>query len=134
MFVGLQADLQALGPPEIWDDEQFLIDLYQATQLWNYAPQRATYDELLSIGIANAIPDAVVRGRLANYYLGLLNSRKIQQEQAPYRRNLRRYMPHEVQSAVRDRCGDIFESREDGVVLISFPAKRRVDMRICGLT
>ena len=114
-----ESALQALGQPENRDDEQLLIDLYQATQIWNYAPQRATYDELLAIGIANAIPDAVIRGRLANYYLGLTNSKEIQQEQTPYRQNLRRYMPHDTQSAVRRKCGDIFESREDGVVLIS---------------
>ncbi len=117
-----ESALKALDDPESMDDEQFLVDLYQVTQLWNYAPQRATYDELLAIGIANAIPDAFIRGRLANYYLGLTNSREIQQEQTPLRQNIRRYMPHAVQQQVRKRCGDIFESREDGVVLVSLPA------------
>ena len=116
-----ESALQTLNQSEIKDSEQLLIDLYQATQLWNYAPQRATYDELLTIGIANAIPDAVIRGRLANYYLGLTNSKEIQQEKTPFRQNLRRYMPHDVQRILRDQCGDIFESREDGVVLISLP-------------
>jgi hypothetical protein len=117
-----EAALQSLSRPGNRDDEQLLVDLYQATQLWNYTPQRATYDELLAIGIANAIPDAVIRGRLANYYLGLTNSGQIQQEQTPYRQNIRRFMPHDVQSILREKCGDIFESREDGVVLISLPA------------
>lgn len=116
-----ESALLALGRPEFEDHEQLLIDLYQATQLWNYAPQRATYDELLAIGIANAIPDPGVRGRLANYYLGLTNSMQIQQERTPYRQNLRRFMPHDIQSAIREECGDIFESREDGVVLVSLP-------------
>ena len=116
-----ESALQALNQSEIKDNEQLLIDLYQATQLWNYAPQRATYDELLTIGIANAIPDATIRGRLANYYIGLTNSAEIQQEKTPYRQNLRRHMPHDVQRMLRDQCGDIFESREDGVVLISLP-------------
>ena len=83
-------------------DEQFLIDLYQATQIWNYSPQRATYDELLAIGIANAIPDAEIRSRLANYYTGLTNSKQIQQERTRYRQNLRGYMPFEVQQSIRE--------------------------------
>jgi hypothetical protein len=118
-----EAALEALSQSGAADNEQLLIGLYQATQLWNYSPQRATYDELLAIGIANAIPNAKVRGRLANYYLGLTNSKEIQQEKTPYRQNLRRYMPHDVQILVREQCGDIFEFREDGVVLISLPAE-----------
>lgn len=113
--------LEALIRPDIPLGEQFLIDLYQATQIWNYSPQRTTYDELLSIGIANAIPNADMRRRLANYYLGLGNSKNIQQERTPYRQNLRRHMPHVVQTAVREECGDIFQSGQDGVVLIFLP-------------
>lgn len=113
--------LEALQQPELKNKEEFLIDLYQATQLWNYTPQRATYDELLSVGIANAIPNIEARTRLANYYLGLQNSQQIQQERIPYRQSLRRFMPHVIQSAVRQNCGDIFESGEDGVVLIYLP-------------
>ena len=101
--------------------EKFLIDLYQVSQIWNYTPQRATYDELLSMGIANAIPNVQIRSRLANYYLGLQNSKEIQQERMPLRQNIRRYMPHIVQNAVREICGDRFESRSDGVILISLP-------------
>jgi hypothetical protein len=101
--------------------EKFLVDLYQVSQIWNYTPQRATYDELLSMGIANAIPDVQIRSRLANYYLGLQNSKEIQQERMPFRQNIRRYMPHFVQNFVRENCGDRFESRDDGVILISLP-------------
>ena len=118
-----EAALQALNQSGNRDDEQLLIGLYQASQLWNYSPQRATYDELLAIGIANAIPDADVRRRLANYYLGLTNSKEIQQEITPYRQNIRRYMPHDIQIIMREKCGDIFEFRDDGVVLISLPAE-----------
>lgn len=116
-----RAALSALGGHQPELDEAFLVDLYQATQIWNYSPQRATYDELLSIGIANAIPDVMVRKRLANYYTGLANSKQIQQERTPYRQMLRRYMPHVVQADVREHCGDVFHSRPDGVVLITLP-------------
>jgi len=116
-----EAALHALNQSAPVMGEEFLVDLYQVTQIWNYTPQRATYDELVSIGIANAIPDVQIRSRLANYYLGLQNSKEIQQERMPFRQNIRRYMPHIVQNAVRENCGDRFESRNDGVVLISLP-------------
>ena len=115
------AALQSLNQSERVLGEKFLVDLYQVSQIWNYTPQRATYDELLSMGIANAIPNVHIRSRLANFYLGLQNSKEIQQERMPFRQNIRRYMPHIVQNAVRENCGDIFESRDDGVILISLP-------------
>ena len=115
------AALNALQNNENDLGEQFLIDLYQATQIWNYTPQRATYDELLSIGIANAIPDQEIRYLLANYYLALENSKLIQQERAPFRINLRHKMPHQAQAAIRKNCGDKFSYQENGVVSVSLP-------------
>ena len=73
------------------------------------------------MGIANVIPDVQIRSQLANYYLGLQNSKEIQQERMPFRQNIRRYMPHVVQNSVREKCGDRFESRDDGVVLVTLP-------------
>lgn len=100
---------------------QFLVDAYQATQIWNYAPQRTTYDELLSGGIANAIADPALRSRLANYYTSLEVSRLTQQERTPYRENLRRHMPHRVQARVREECGDTVEVRDNGIVYLVLP-------------
>jgi len=108
-------------------DQQFLIDVYQATQLWNYTPQRATYDELLSIGIANAIPDSEIRSLLANLYVGLENSKAIQQEITPLRNNLRSHMPYAVQSEIFKQCGDFISVLENGVVVVTLP-------EICDLT
>ena len=63
------AALEALTTPGAEKGEQYLINIYQATQLWPYEPQRSTYEELLSSGIANAIPDIQLRTRLANFYM-----------------------------------------------------------------
>ena len=102
-------------------DQQFLIDVYQSTQLWNYTPQRATYDELLSIGIANAIPDSEIRSLLANLYTALENSKAIQQEITPLRNNLRSHMPYAVQSEIFKHCGDFISFSENGVIVVSLP-------------
>ena len=101
--------------------EQFLIDVYQATQVWNYSTQRTTYDELLSGSIANAIPDATLRQQLANYYVALEGSEQRQLERTPFRDNLRGHMPHAVQSAVRKNCGDNFTFQSNYVMQLQLP-------------
>jgi len=101
--------------------EQFLIDVYQATQVWNYSTQRTTYDELLSGSIANAIPDATLRQQLANYYVALESSERRQLERTPFRDNLRGHMPHAVQSKVRENCGDIFTFQSNYVMQLQLP-------------
>ena len=101
--------------------QEFLIDVYQSTQLWNYSPQRATYDELLSIGIANAIPDPEIRRLLANLYNGLDNSKVIQQETTPLRNNLRSFMPYAVQSEIVKHCGDNTSFSDYGIVVVTLP-------------
>lgn len=102
-------------------DSQLVIDLYQASQAWDYSPQRSTYDELLNAGIADAIPDIGIRRELANIYLNLDNSAMTLRQQTEYRNNIRRHMPHRLQEAVRRECGDIWEFDEHSRVYISLP-------------
>jgi hypothetical protein len=59
--------LAAFSDPAKLHSSKFLIDAYQAGQIWTYAVQRATYDEILSSGIADAIPDFDLRTQLANW-------------------------------------------------------------------
>jgi hypothetical protein len=101
--------------------EQFLIDTYQATQRWNYAPQRTTYDELIGIGIANAIPDVEIRSRLANLYLNLIQSTISLGEPTPFRDKLRHEMLHEVQSKIREQCGDQYVYLANGIYHLKLP-------------
>ncbi len=116
-----ESALAVLDGPGAEKGERFLVDLYQASQIWNYSPQRTTYDELLSGSIANAIPDAGVRAALANYYVGLSNSQIVQQERVPYRERLRTHMPHHVQSLIRENCGDIYEFLGGAMPIIHLP-------------
>ncbi|MEE2526592.1 hypothetical protein V0U79_09455 [Hyphobacterium sp. HN65] len=102
-------------------DSQLIIDLYQASQTWDYSPQRSTYDELLNAGIANAIPDVNIRRELANIYLNLDNSALTISEQTAYRNNIRRFMPHRLQAAVRSECGDIWAFDDRSRVFITLP-------------
>ena len=110
----LRTSKQSLGT-------DFLIDAYQATQRWSYTEQRTTYDELIGVGIANAIPNADIRSKLANVYINLETSNITQQEPTPFRDRLRHEMLHEVQSKIREVCGDRFVFQESGQVYLELP-------------
>jgi len=120
--------LRSLERPESELGGKFLIDLYQTTQTWYFNINRATYDELLSGGIANAIPDSEFRSRLSNFYVGLENGKTLQHETTPLRNNVRRFVPHAVQSVVRDNCGDRIEFLSNSVQHLSLPEKCEVEL------
>ena len=111
--IGL-ATLRALEDPDGQLQEGFLISAYQASQIRYYTPQRATYEELLSTGIATVIPDSNVRTLLANYYLTLENADSAHDETTPYRDRLRTFLPYQMQNLVRSNCGETFEFGPDG--------------------
>ena len=85
---------------------QFLHHLYQASQLWPYKPHRATYDEMLSGNIALIISDNELRSKLAEYFVAINEQMYIQNERTDYRGAIRKYLPHTVQSYIRQNCGD----------------------------
>ena len=116
-----EAALDALQLAANRRDERFLVDVYQATQRWTYALQRTTYDELISTGIVAAIPDVEIRSRLAALYVNLAGSALTQMEPTPFRDELRRHMPHPVQSAIRENCGDRYHFPDDGAAYLSLP-------------
>lgn len=116
-----EAAIDALRTPGQNMGKELLIDAYQATQRWNYTPQRTTYDELIGAGIANAIPDVEIRSRLANVYLLLFTSKTTLEEPTPFRDKLRQEMLHEVQSMIREQCGDKYVFLVDGVYHLELP-------------
>ena len=123
-----EAALHALEGHREALDSDFLVDVYQATQVWNYTPQRTTYDELLSSGIANALPDTDLRRRIANFYVSLENSRNTLAERTPLRERLRFHMPHAVQQVVRDSCGDRYIVRSQNVTVLELPETCTIDI------
>lgn len=100
---------------------RFLIDLYQTTQIWFFSVNRSTYDELLAAGISTIIPEAGLRARLANFYSSLEAGSHIQHETTPLRSNVRRFMPHFIQTAIRENCGDQFVFLENSFQKLSLP-------------
>jgi len=123
-----ESAIKALRMPGNNMGEDFLVDVYQATQRWTYAPQRTTYDELIGVGIATAIPDVEIRSRLANLYLNLVQSKITLEEPTPFRDKLRHEMLHEVQSKIREQCGDQYVFLAHGVYHLKLPEACDLDI------
>jgi hypothetical protein len=98
-----QSALAAFSVPANMHSSRFLIDAYQASQIWTYAVQRATYDEILASGIAEAIPDPVLRIQLANLFLNAELVRQVVVATTPYRQQIRFYMPYEMHEFSEDQ-------------------------------
>jgi hypothetical protein len=117
----LQA-LRALDQPPETLGEQFLVDIYQASQMLQREYGRDTYNEILSVGANNAISDIAVRKRLANFYRSIKPQISSLRYIPPYRELVRHNMPYRAQQAIRAACGDIVTTGENGEPILALPA------------
>lgn len=113
--------LAAFEDPSAKLTSQFLVALYQASQIWTYSVQRATYDEILSSGVAEAIPEPELRTHLANFYLNAEATRQIIVATTPYRQQIRLYLPNSIQAAIRERCDDHYIPAERNLIILRLP-------------
>ena len=88
-------------------DEAVLVSAYRATQYNGNIRRRATYDELTSTGEIGLIRDAPLRDLAMRVYTAAMFD-DIEQEgkHSEYRHWFRLHIPHEVQQALSDDCGD----------------------------
>lgn len=110
------AALQVLETPGASMDEQFLIDAYQATQVRQRLLAHTAYDEMKSAGLGRMIAGPQVRARLTAYYSQLPQINDATLSVTAYRDRVRRAMPHNVQTRIRERCGDKIRLLPGGVV------------------
>ena len=122
------AALAAFDRPQAELDQQFLVDAYQASQILMRTVERSTYDEILSAGAMNSIPDVQVRRRLANYYKNVDAIEELMRYVPPYRENLRRYLPYAVQAAIFERCDDIASIDSGGYASATLPGHCDLDL------
>jgi len=115
------AALQALENNHEDLGEQFLIDVYQTSQILPRDISRDSYNEILSIGANTAIPDIEIRKRLATYYSSITAQKSNIINITPYRETIRRNMPYTVQAAIRAACDDVVTTNEQGQHSITLP-------------
>ena len=121
--------LEILNDPSAERTSQFLIALYQASQIWTYSVQRATYDEILSSGVAEAIPESGLRTQLANVYLNAEATRQVIVTITPYRQQIRLFLPNAIQTAVRESCDDQYIPTERNLLILKLPETCAIEFK-----
>jgi hypothetical protein len=122
------AALTALDQPRETLGDEFLIDVYQASQILPRTFGRDTYDEILSVGAVNAITDVSARKMLANFYRGAEAPLAILAQTVPYREIVREKLPYAAQAAIRAECEEISVINDAGEPLISLPDTCEIDL------
>ena len=122
-----QMALAAFDDPPAMRTSQFLVALYQASQIWTYSVQRATYDEILSSGVAQAIPEPELRTHLANFYLNAEATRQVIVATTPFRQQIRLYLPNSIQTAIRESCDDRYIPTERNLLILQLPESCAID-------
>lgn len=120
---GMEA-LGALDGSARASDERLLIAAYQASQIYPRPQNRATYDEVISIGGLNTLGDVDMRDRIANYYVGLETSDTTFRNVPPYREIVRRAIPYQVQQRIREACAEqLVRGDDNGLQRLVMPTE-----------
>ena len=117
------AALAVLRKQESDAGESFLVDAYQATQIFPRAARHATYDEILQSGSLELIGAPDLRARLSNYYWRMDGLVSLDTVSPPYRERVRTVMPYEVQQAIRTKCDEIITDLGNGLMAPRLPAR-----------
>ena len=114
-------------PPDDLSD-QFLVDSFIASFSLMRSFQHNTYDELLSAGAMNKIPNVEIRNRIAEYYRVAEGSQYYMNTVPSYVEALRGVMPYGVQAALRSGgCNARFSTDAGGAIAASAPEKCSLD-------
>lgn len=115
------AALSALESPVLPRGEQFVIDAYQASQVWLRPLLRTGYDEMTGAGLTHGIGDHATRSRLTTYYTQSKQFDATALSSTAYRERLRRAMPYQVQQAIRQGCAERVSDLPSGAQVAALP-------------
>ncbi len=89
------------------DPRELVVNAYRATEYANHQPTRATWDEIVSSGDIGLLPSDFVEDGWGAYFTDVTADNAAQNILAsPFRQRVRRTIPHDIQSAIRESCGD----------------------------
>lgn len=109
-------------------DDQFLIAMYQASQVWFVAVNRSTFDELKTSGQFVNIRDEELRGVIANNYLRVSQTDFTLNQTSEYRRIARLNLHHTVQGQIRKHCGDLRVTKDNNFYYIKLPSSCDIEI------
>ena len=101
------AALEVLEAPGANMDEAFLVNAYQATQVWQRPLVQSGYGEMVDAGRGGSIGGPDTRANLAAFYAQMRQFDAAALSYTEYRDLLRRAMPYSIQHRIQDSCGDI---------------------------
>ena len=128
------AALAAVEEPSGAQGETFLVDAYQASQVWVRPLNRTGYDEMTGAGLSNNLGDRQTRSRLTTYYTQIRQFDFNAAYMTSYRERLRRVMPYKVQLAVQRRCGDLVTVLPSGAQTAALPDTCSLDLEQATIT
>jgi hypothetical protein len=117
------AALAALESPHAARGEPFLVDAYQASQVWLRPLTRTGYDEMVGAGLTRIIGGKDTRSRLTVYYTQIKQFEINVLATTAFRERVRRALPYAVQSAIRLKCGDRVTELPNGAQVATLPGR-----------
>jgi hypothetical protein len=115
------AALRALESAGGQRGEQFLVDAYQASQVWARPLIRAGYDEMASAGLSRSVGSRETRSRLTTYYAQIRQFDITATSTTSYRERLRQVMPYAAQAAIREHCPERVTFLKSGAQVAALP-------------
>ena len=89
------------------DDRAFVIAAYQASQISGSATNNSTWATIFGAERLRTIEDPAIRRGLSSLMSIDTSQISILAVDTPYRKNVRRIIPVEIQDAIRAHCGDV---------------------------
>jgi hypothetical protein len=107
-------------------DADFVVAAYQATQIWVLGLNGSAFSATLGPERLDQIEDPQLRDDLIQVMTADFAQVDSGGLDTPYRRNVRRLMPIDVQDAIRTQCGDRLDDRNPDLVYL--PPNCRIDL------
>ena len=97
-----------LGNPRS-DDLELILNVYRATERALPLPATATWNEVVSSGDIGLLPRSFVQDGLGDFIFTDDSVPRAFEElsSSPFRKRVRRIIPHHTQKAIRRSCGDV---------------------------
>ena len=96
------------------DDRAFLVDAYQASQIWRRPFERTAFNELENSGLSRKIGDMGTRTAISAYSVSADGFESTGLGVTSYREKLRRAMDLQTQDLIRTKCGDRMQRLSGG--------------------
>jgi len=117
------AALAVVESPSRGDGEAFLINAYQASQVWARPLTRTAYDEMIGAGLGRDMGDQATRSRLTSYYTQIKQFDITATGVTSYRDRLRRALPYSIQADIMKKCGDRVTTLSSGAQISALPER-----------